>query len=378
MPILFFSLFRIPVLADEIPDENPEAIGKTVPTEFHDFINSLPQQIRDLLPPEILSDDTDGLAEGVKELSDFSNLLEVVLAAFGLRFGDCLQMLATVAGLLILSAICNAFRTSFRSETIGKAFSFATTLCVLSVILVRAFESVKSVTGWLERLTASVRTLIPLMGVLYTLGGNVSTATASAAGLSVYLTLLENVVAKSILPFCGICLALSAVSALEPDIRTGSLLSTLKKNYTIFLSFLMTLLLAMLSSQTLLSARADSVAMRGVKFAAGNMIPVVGGSVSELLRTVSDGVGYLRGAVGVCAVLLVLLLLLPTVAELFLWHLTWQIAASFADLLGLSAEQKLLDGIASLCGYLLAAVCICASVLLLSLTILAHCGTAMV
>ncbi len=285
-------------------------------------------------------------------------------------------MLATVAGLLILSAICNAFRSSFKSDSIGRAFSFAINLTVLSVILIRAYESVRTVTVWFERSNASVRALIPLMSVLYTLGGNISAATASATGLSVYLTLLETVVAKSILPFCGICLALSTVNALEPDIRTGTLVSTLKKNYTTLLTFLMTLLLAMLSTQTLLGARADSVAMRGVKFAAGNMIPVVGGSVSELLRTVSDGVGYLRGAVGICALLLILFMLLPTVAELFLWHLTWQISASFADLLGLSAEKKLLDEIASLCGYLLAAVSICSSVLFLALILLAHCGTA--
>ena len=358
--------------------EQAEAtIGETVPEEFSDFLDSIPAEIRDLLPPEIFSRNTDGLANGVRELSDFSNLLEAVFAACGLHWRKCLQMLATVAGLLILSAICNAFGAALGSGSVSKAFSFATNLTVLSVILIRAYESIRTVTVWFERLNGAVRSLIPLMSVLYTLGGNVSTATASAAGLSVYLTLLEEIVAKSILPFCGICLALSAVNALEPDIRTGTLTSTLKKNYTTLLTFLMTLLLAMLSSQTLLGARADSVAMRGVKFAAGNMIPVVGGSVSELLRTVSDGVGYLRGAVGICAVLLILLMLLPTVAELFLWHLTWQISASLADLLGLSAEKKLLDEITSLCGYLLAAVCICSSVLLLALTILAHCGTAM-
>ena len=369
-------MLSCPAIAEEPTEQAEETLGETLPDEYFAFLDTIPQEIRELLPPEIFSRDTDGLAEGVRELSDFSNLLEAVLAACGLRFRDCLQLLATIAGLLILSAICNAFRSSFKSESVGKAFSFATSLTVLSVILIRAYDSVRTVTVWFGRLNGSTRTLIPLMSVLYTLGGNISTATASAAGLSVYLTLLEEIIAKSILPFCGICLALSAVSALEPDIRTGTLVSTLKKNYTTLLAFLMTLLLAMLSSQTLLGARADSVAMRGVKFAAGSMIPVVGGSVSELLRTVSDGVGYLRGAVGICAVLLILLMLLPTVVELFLWHLTWQIAASLADLLGLSAEKKLLDEIASLCGYLLAAVCICSSVLLLALILLARCGTA--
>ena len=106
------------------------------------------------------------------------------------------------------------------------------------------------------------------------------------------------------------------------------------------------------------------------------MIPVVGGSISELLRTVSAGVGFLRGTVGICGVLLLLLTLLPTIVELLLLRMTWQLSASLADLLGCDAEKRLLEEFASLLGYLLTAVCICSSVLLLALTLLTHCAAA--
>ena len=103
---------------------------------------------------------------------------------------------------------------------------------------------------------------------------------------------------------------------------------------------------------------------------------MVGGSVSELLRTVSAGVTYLRTTLGVCAVLLILFSLVPVLLRLWLWGLCWQVSAGIADLLGCDTEKKLLDEIASLCGYLLAAACICSSVLLLSCVLLVHCGTA--
>jgi stage III sporulation protein AE len=154
------------------------------------------------------------------------------------------------------------------------------------------------------------------------------------------------------------------------------LLGTVKKQYTTLLAFLMMLLLAMIATQTTLASKADTLAMRSVKFAAGNMIPVVGGSVSELIRTVGAGIGYLRGVIGICGVMLLLLLLLPTFVRLLLYRLVWQIGASLADLLGCDGEKRLLDELASLHGYLLAAVSICSSVLLLSLTLLAHCALA--
>ena len=133
----------------------------------------------------------------------------------------------------------------------------------------------------------------------------------------------------------------------------------------------------MLSAQTILGAKSDSLMMKSAKFAAGNMIPVVGGSISELLRTVSAGVGYLRGTLGICAILLLLFTLLPTVVELLLIRLTWQISASFAEMLGCDGEKKLLDEFASVSGYLLAAVCICSSVLFLSLVLLVRCASAL-
>ena len=74
--------------------------------------------------------------------------------------------------------------------------------------------------------------------------------------------------------------------------------------------------------------------------------------------------------------LLLLLLLLPTLVKLFLYRWVWQIAASTADLLNCDSEKKLLDEIASLNGYLIAAVSICSSVLLLGFILLTRCASA--
>ena len=143
------------------------------------------------------------------------------------------------------------------------------------------------------------------------------------------------------------------------------------------LSFFMMLLLAMLSAQTILGASQDTLAMRSAKFAAGSMIPVVGGSVAELLRSVSASVGYMRSSVGICGVLLLVLLMLPTLIELLLARTTWQICSFFAEILGCDGEKRLLDEFASINGYLIAAVAICSSVLLLTFTLFTHCATAL-
>ena len=347
-----------------------------LPREYLDFIELFPEEITSVLPEDLFSDNSEEMAEAVGTIGNFSYLLRAALSLVGLRLNDCLKLLATVVGILLLSATLRALQASFRQGSIGNAFSLLSSLIITLLLLKQGFDGMQGIQEYFTMLTSLARGSIPLLGTLYAMGGNVSAATASSAGLTVFMAVIEEVVGKTILPFCGICLAFALVSAIDPSIRTTTLAATLKKNYTTVLTFLMTLLLAMLSTQTTLGAKSDTLAMRGVKFAAGNMIPVVGGSISELLKTVSAGVGFLRGSVGICAVLLLLLLLLPTLIELFLLRLTWQLCASIADLLGCDPEKRLLEEFASINGFLIAAVAVCSSVLFLSFILLLHCASA--
>ncbi len=376
MFFLIILFWGFPILSVSAEETESDGFGEQMPDEFSGLLDALPPEIADWLPPELFSQESDTVGDAVQEMSGFPFLLRALLSSIGLELGNCLRLLATLSGLLLLSAAFSALRRAFRSESLGRAFSFCASLSVLAAILAQGFGILETVTSYFSTVNQMTSASLPLMGTLYAMGGNVTVAAASAGGLTVYMTLLEQFVGRSVIPFCGICLAFALISSLDGGVRLGTLAATVKKHYTTALAFLMMLLLAMLAAQTTLGARADTLAMRSVKFAAGNLIPVVGGSVSELLRTVSASVGYLRGAVGVCGVLLLLLTLLPTLVTLLLHRLVWQLSASLADMLGCDGERRLLDEIASLTGYLIAAVSICSSVLLLSFALLSHCASA--
>jgi len=369
--LLLSCLLALPLCAEGSDAE----IVQTPPSEFTDLLDALPDKIKELLPDALFSQSTQEIHGAVVGMSDFSYLTQVFLSLLGADLGDCLRRLATVSGILILSALCKTLGASLRSS-VSRVFSLCTTLSMLALLLGEGYTQIARVSEYFSTLSTVTTLSVPLLGALYAMGGNVSTAVASSAGLSVFMSLLEHLIGRTIVPFCGICLAFSLVGTLDPQMRVGTLVSTIKKNYTTCLTFLMMLLLTMISSQTLLASRADSLAAKSAKFAAGNLIPVLGGSVSELLRSVSVGVGYLRGTVGICATLLLLLMLLPPVVELLLLRLTWQLAASLADLLGCDVERRLLEEFASVGGYLIAATCIASSVLFLSFTLLTHCTVA--
>ena len=355
-----------------------ETDTETLPDAYRDLLNSLPPSILERLPEGALSNKAEEVGGAVGEMSSFSFLLQTVLSLVGVRLGDSLTLLCSVVGILVLSSICRTFSASLKKPEIARAFSFLITLIITVTIFSYGFGTIESTVSYFRTLNSFTSAAIPLMASLYIMGGNAAAAVATSSGLSVFMTLLEEIVGKSIVPFCGICLAISLIGACEGGPRLGGLLTSLKKNYTLLLSFLMMLLLAMLSAQTVLGASQDTLAMRSAKFAAGSIIPVVGGSVGELLRSLSSSVGYMRTSIGICGILLLLFLMLPTLVELFLARFIWQISSFFAELLGCDGEKRLLDEFASINGYLIAAVAICSSVLFLSFTLFTHCATALV
>ena len=369
--LCLLSLLSFTAFADEKKD------AEMLPDVYQDLLDSLPPSILERLPAGALSNKTEEVGGAVGEMSSFSYLLQTVLSLVGLRLGDSLGVLCSVVGILILSSICRAFCTSLKRPDVARAFSFIVTLIITVTIFATGFGTIESTVSYFGTLNAFTAASVPLMGSLYVMGGNAAAAVATSAGLSLFMTILEEIVGRSIVPFCGICLALALIGACEGGPRLGGLLTSLKKNYTLMLSFFMMLLLAMLGAQTVLGASQDTLAMRSAKFAAGSMIPIVGGSVAELLRSVSAGVGYMRSAVGICGVLLLVLLLLPTLVELLLARATWQVCSFFAELLGCDGEKRLLDEFASINGYLIAAVAICSSVLFLSFLLFTHCACAL-
>ena len=369
--LLLFPLFVCVAFADEKND------GETLPDAYQDLLDSLPPAILERIPEGALSSKAEDVGGAVSEMSDFSYLLKTVLSLVGLRLGDSLKLLCSIVGILILSSICRTFSASLKRPEIARAFSFMITLIITVTIFGTGFGTIESTVSYFHTLNTFTSAAVPLMGSLYVMGGNAAAAVATSSGLTLFMTVLEEIVGQSIVPFCGICLALSLIGACEGGPRLGGMLTSLKKNYTLMLSFFMMLLLAMLSAQTVLGASQDTLAMRSAKFAAGSMIPVVGGSVGELLRSVSASVGYMRSAVGICGVLLLFLLMLPTLIELLLARATWQICSFFAEVLGCDGERRLLDEFASINGYLIAAVAICSSVLLLTFTLFTHCATAL-
>lgn len=380
--LILAGALLLPVAAAEAPHTAVEGVdieaeAAVIGQSFSELAAAIPPEIAELLPSGFFSKDMTEVGAAVEEASAARAVLRTVGRLTGLAIGENLALLASICGILLLSASFRALKDGMHiSGDTGRALSFCATLvlCLVIVSLQRTrFFEISDFFGYMKTLSAA---MLPVMGTLYAMGGNLSAAVANHGMMSAFLALLENVIAVTVMPVAGICLCLGLLDALTGKGHLRSLGALIKRTYTWTFSLLMLLLCGVLGIQSTLAKGSDGLAMRTVRFAAGSFLPVVGGSVSEALRTVAGSVAYLRSVVGAAAVLLLLLSFLPIFLSVLLNRIVFLLGGAMAKLMGCEGEEKLLSELSSVYGYFLAVIASLFVTVTFSVTLFAHCATA--
>lgn len=363
--LVLLPLLTLPAHAGEAE----EAV--TMPPAYRELEDCIPPEISELLPDGLFSEDAESALQAAQSLSDWEYLLNTVLSAIGLRLDEAVGLLCTLIGLILVAAVMGKLKEGIGGGS-GELFGFCLRLALYTAIALQTVSVVETVQTFFSQLSALTGGMLPVMGVLYALGGNLGQAAVTEEVLLVFLVVCEYVSATVTPPVCAVCMSFSLMDAFGLRLSLSPLCAAVKRWYTSLLGLVMFLLSLALSVQSVLVGRADTLGMKGIKYAVGNMLPVVGGAVAGTLGTLSAGVSLLRGVAGVSGILLVALLLLPTLTHLLLLRATVNLGSTVASLLGCDGEARLLGEMASLQGYLAAAVSICSVTFILALSLLVH------
>lgn len=372
---LTIPLLLLLVTPLEVAATDTEAV--TMPPAYTSIPDTLPPELEALLPDGLFSENAEEALSATSELTDWRYLLNTLGAALGLGLEDTVGLLSVLVGIILLAAVCAQLRDGLGS-TGGEILGFTVRLTVYTAIAMQTVGALSAVQTYFDRLMALTGGMIPVMGTLYALGGNLGRAAVSSELMLVFLGICQYISTTITPPLCVICTSFSLMDALGVRLTLSPLCDQLKRWYASVMGFVMFLLTLALSTQSLLAGKADTLGMRGIKYAVGNTIPVVGGAIAGTLSSVGVGVELMRSVCGVAGILLVAILLLPTLVKLLLLRATLRLAATVASMLACDGESKLLGDVASLHGYLAAAVSVCSVTFVIALALLLQSGVATV
>lgn len=372
--VLFAFLLLLPAGAEEATGA-AESVEESGFGAIREFRESLPPEVTALLPDGFFGEDPETVASAVQNATDVPKILAYIRDFLGVSLRQALPLLAAVSGILVLSAVLRAVGATSGAGT-GRAFSFCSVTVLTLLLLRQSLSGVSRLRAWFEMLCTLAGSMLPMMGTLYALGGNVGAAAANHTVMSVFLSVAQMLCTRAVLPVAGICLLLAVCDALTGRAALKPLGNLIKRTFTLGFSFLMLLLSFLLGLQTTLAAGSDTLALRTVRFAAGSFLPVVGGSVSEAMKTVAGSISYLRTLAGSGGILVLFLFFLPTFLTVLTTRIVFLLCGALAELLEAKSEGRVLSELASVYGFFLAVIAAVFTMAVFALTIFAHCAVA--
>lgn len=227
------------------------------------------------------------------------------------------------------------------------------------------WDTAERVFAFFSDLRAFTLGLSPLFVSLFAGGGGTAGAVAAGGGFTAFLSLLSLFSTTLLPPLLRALFALALLSSLGNHVLIRELSRRLCGIATTLFSVLSMLLLSSLAFQSILASSADSMALRAIKYTTSSAVPLVGSTVSGALGALHASLSLLRGALGGTAVVALLSLLLPPLAEVFLLRLALSVSESIATFTESAPLGNILSRFRSIMDLLLAALIIVSLLFLL-------------
>ena len=369
--IIFIFIFII--LATNVinAEEAEQKITSAIEDELNGFINSLPSEVEDFFPSELLNGDFTALIAG--EINE-KTFLDFIATYFLSGINIVIKSFATILTLIIIISIFTTLCGAVNNSAASQAFSLCSTLCIALTVFKICSSLVSNTASYMEILCNVMSAFIPLMIALLTMGGSISTAIVTNGSMILFINIIEKFLLVFMLPLTKMCLAFGCARSINSDLDLGGVSKTIKTTFTSVTVFTMSIFLFVLSYKNILTQSVDSISIKTARFAISSFVPLVGSSVNDALRTVTSSLSLIKNSCGIIAIISIVVLMLPILINLFLNKLSFSILATMSKAIRGHNEATILEEADSICSFLLTLVACTCVLFIIALTIFLKSG----
>lgn len=281
-----------------------------------------------------------------------------------------LRLLVSLAGVLVLCALLEAFGSSFSTGGVEAVFGVVVTVFISSIIIDPVVGCIIDAREVIRDFATFILAFIPAFAGVVTASGQPMTGAAYNLFLFWMCQVTAQLVTAVFLPLLCAYLALSVISVVCPKLELGGLIGGIKTFVTWALGLILTVFIGLLSIQTVVASGGDSVAARTTKFFIGSMIPVVGGALSDLFAAAQGCIQLVRGTLGAFGVLVTAITFLPVLIRTGTWYLAICLGGILSQMLHLPQITRLLKALSSTLGIIMAVLLYDALLVIISTTLL--------
>lgn len=341
--------------------------------ELDEFILEVDQDLAEYFPEFSLKELISSFKEGKLSFSP-QELLQGIMRFF---FREIMANLTLLGKLLIIAVICSILhnlQAAFENATISKLAYFVCYLGIITLAIGSFQMTVATGLASIERMVSLMTILLPILLVLLTAMGGLTSVALLQPFLMVFLSFMGAFTKGVIFPFIYFGAVLSIANNLSERYKVSRFAALMKQMTKVGIGLVFTLFIGVITVEGVAGAVVDGVSLRTAKFVTGAFVPVVGSMFADALDAVIGGSLLLKNAVGLTGVIVLGLIAVFPVIKILAVALIYRLAAALLQPLGDSMVAETLEDIAGSLFLVFAAVLSVAIMFFMTITIIV--GTA--
>ncbi|HWQ72249.1 MAG TPA: stage III sporulation protein AE [Desulfitobacteriaceae bacterium] len=337
----------------EITNEDADLTTQIDLSEIHSFLDKLDADVQNSLPGFSLSKMFEELKQGnVSFQAD--QLGKAILAFLGKEVLSSAPLIGKLLILAVLCAFLQQLQTVFEGE-VGRMSQLLVYLVLMGIALASFKVAIDISKNAVDQMVGLMQVMFPVLLTLLLAMGNFTTAALFKPLVMGSLTFLATLLKTVVLPLFFLGAVLRLFNHITEQFKLSKLAGLLEFAGKISLGFVLTLFIGVMTVQGVTGGIADGVVLRAAKYSA-DMIPVVGKFFKDAVELVVTSGLLLRNALGLIAILAIVIICLGPLIKILAMILTFRISAALVEPLGEKALADSLQDMATSLFYILVAV----------------------
>lgn len=270
-------------------------------------------------------------------MNDVANVLKELVAG---SVKSPLEGALTILIFIVLSSFFQSMKVSDGSSLDG-VYSTSTALIIAVVLMIKMSTAVAMSASAIKIASDFIYAFVPVFCAIVAVSGGITTAFSTNTTVLLLSQGLSFLSSNLFVPLINCFMAIGICSSLNTKLNLSKLVSSLKRMITSAVSFCAAAFVSVLSIKTAVSARTDILGIRSLRFVINNIVPVIGGTISEGLLSIQSYSSLIKSSVGVVGIIGVALVFLPSIVQIVVWRLVLSLCAVISDIF----EDRAVSGV---------------------------------
>ena len=237
-----------------------------------------------------------------------------------------MRLMAMVMASSILCSYLTGIKDGFGEKGVSQAAYYACYIVMAGIAATAFYDVANGVSQAIGNISIFMEMIVPVVITTLVTSGAMISATVFEPVLLAIVEIAVKLIQTLLIPLVMIASSLNIVNGISDKVKIQRLIKFINQCVKWGLSVMLTVFVSIAGIQSIAASGADGLTVKLTKFAAANLIPVVGGILSESVETVMNCSALIKNSVGVlgiiCLIVIAVTPLLKIVAILLIFRLT--------------------------------------------------------